>query len=78
MTQRRTPYSPEEVARLNAEVPDLVGTNQFATMLGVGATNIDRVSGLPAAALNRSGGRLWRADVARAFAAGREKRLGEK
>lgn len=71
MTRRKTAYTEEKVRELNAQVPALIGSNGFAELLGVAPSNLDRVAGLPAHAAQLGRGRVWRVDVAEAFAAQR-------
>lgn len=67
--------SEAEVRRLNARVPELMGLSEVAKELDIKTNNIAKIAGLPAAVdqdLER--GRLWRADVIRAFAQDRRDR----
>lgn len=64
------------VARLNREVPKLMGVREVAELLGVETSNLDRVAGLPPHATRLSRGRVWRADLIREFARKRRRRTG--
>jgi hypothetical protein len=67
MTEKR-------VAKLNAAVPELLGSDQVGERLGVAASNLDRIKDLPAEAMKMPRGRLWRADVIESYARARAAR----
>jgi hypothetical protein len=63
----------DEVRRLNAQVPELMGRTEVARVLGVAPTNLEKICPvLPPPALRPACGPLWRADLIRAFAAERK------
>jgi hypothetical protein len=67
-----------EMARANAEVPELMGATEVAQELGVKQTNMRKIPGLPEPCTVLIRGALWRADVIREFAAEREVRRADR
>jgi hypothetical protein len=58
----------QEVKKLNAKVPELMGATEVAKVLGVNQQNLNKVARLPEHVTTLSRGRVWRADVIHAFA----------
>lgn len=71
-----TVFTPVQVRRMNARMPEVMGATEVAAELGVNQQNLNKVANLPESFQGLSRGRLWRADVIRAFAESRRNGSG--
>jgi hypothetical protein len=64
-------YTPGQVRQMNKRVPEIWGATRVAQELNCEPSNLARVARLPEPVQDEGRGRLWRADVIRAFAEAR-------